>query len=135
MEGEALVIGCYLCDEFLKLLHCPLVNSGHLGIVNAVPARVEIADITQQVSQGVPDFAVSVLCSSYQLVVTANILLIIHAGDPEAKNIGAVFGDLILGIYIIAQRLGLFHSFFIHGKAVRQYSLERFGANRAESGQ
>ena len=87
----------------MELLHRPFVDFEHFVVSDGVFGWVEVVDVAEEVANGVSDFAVGVLGFADELVVAADVILIVDAGDPEAEDIGTVFGDFILCVGIVAQ--------------------------------
>ena len=83
MEDKAFVIFRHIRNQFLQLLYRPFVNLVHILIGNYVLTRVEIVGIAQKKPQGIPDFPIGILCASNQLIVAANIFLVIYTCHPE----------------------------------------------------
>lgn len=115
-------------------MQSPFVDFEHFVVSDGVFGGVEIVDVAEEIADGVPDFAVGVLGFADEFVVAAHIVLIVDAGDPEAEDVRAVFGDFILSVDVVAEGLGLLHTLFIDGEAVGENGLERRFADCAESG-
>ena len=135
MERESLVAFGNFGDEFLQLLHRPFVNRHHLIVGDAVGCGIKIVDIAHQVADRISDLAIGILQTADERIGASHIFLIIDGRNPQPEDIRAVFMDLFKGVDIIAKRLGLLHSFFIDGKAVRQNRLKRLLPCCAECGQ
>ena len=103
----------------------PAIDVAHLGIRHRLRSRIEVAQVRQQEARGVPDLPIALGDPRHDLLADRHVVAVVHHGNPQAEDVGAVLFDDVLRRDDVADRLRHLAALLVHDEAAGDDPLER----------
>ena len=125
-----------VADHVIQLAEHPgidLVQDGEVDFRWIKP--LVIFEVAQHVAKRVAHLAIGFRHLLDAALAHADVVGVVHAGDIEPQDVGAVALDHHVGGDVVTERLREFALVFIHEKAVSEHIFERGGSRASDCGQ
>src|SRR5262249_16688569 len=103
------------------------------ALLHGVDRRIEVVQVSDEISQGVADLPVRLRRARENLLAETDLLPVVAHRHPQPQDVGAVLLEDLLRLDRVAERLRHLASVLGDDEAVRQDLLERRTSTRAEA--
>ena len=135
MEFAVLISLIYFFQQLMQLEHNPLVQFFHIFQRYRISLIVEVIDIAQKVTEGVPDFAIRFAYLFQNALRNSYVIAIIGRGHPQTQDICAHIVYDFQRVYAVAQGFTHFAALLVHQEAMGQNCLVRRHAVQSHRGE